>query len=98
MLAHNPLRRSRVIVESGRGLGEVITAAVDALLNERDGDKRHRAITAAYIKAALTQEAAANRLGMPFSTYRRHLRTGVDRVSDALWHHELTGSFSPLGR
>jgi hypothetical protein len=30
-------------------------------------------------------------LGLPFSTYRRHLTRGVDRVVDWLWHRELYG-------
>lgn len=33
-----------------------------------------------------TQEAAAIRLGVPFSTYRRHLTRGLARVCELLWH------------
>ena len=28
-------------------------------------------------------------LGLPFSTYRRHLTRGVERVVDWLWQREL---------
>jgi hypothetical protein len=38
------------------------------------------------------QEAAAERLGLPFSTYRRHLTTGVERVTGWLWQRELHGA------
>lgn len=81
---------------NGGGLADVLARAVDALLLERGGDKRHRALTTTYLKAAPTQEAAAERLGLPFSTYRRHLTSAVERVSDILWRHELDGE--PLTR
>ncbi|GAA5162523.1 AAA family ATPase [Amycolatopsis dongchuanensis] len=88
----NPLDRSRVLVESGHSLPELLTYAADALLGERGGDKLHRAVTVTYFKAVPTQEAAAERLGVPFSTYRRHLAAAVRRMSELLWHHELTGT------
>ncbi|MGW3150954.1 ATP-binding protein [Streptomyces sp. NPDC001177] len=91
-LAENPLNHSRVVLENGGSLGEVIARAVEALLDERGGDKRHRAIAVTYLKAAPTQEAAAARLGLPFSTYRRHLTAAVEHVSDLLWRHELSGA------
>lgn len=94
--ADNPLNRSRVVVANGGGLADVLARAMDALLLERGGDKRHRALTTTYLKAAPTQEAAAERLGLPFSTYRRHLTSAVERVSDILWRHELDGE--PLTR
>jgi hypothetical protein len=34
-------------------------------------------------------------LGLPFSTYRRHLTQGVDRVVAWLWDQEVYGSPSP---
>ena len=91
-LAGNPLNRSRVVLENGGSLAAAVACAVDALPAERGGDKRHRALTLTYVEAAPTQEAAAERLGLPFSTYRRHLTSAVDRVSDILWRHELGGA------
>ncbi|MGP3926823.1 AAA family ATPase [Streptomyces sp. 8N616] len=91
-LAANPLNHSRLIVESGKGLAEVLTQAAEALLDERGGDKRHRAVIASYFKGAPTQEAAAERLGLPLSTFRRHLTSAVERMSDLLWRQELNGS------
>ncbi|MDL5200010.1 ATP-binding protein [Streptomyces sp. ALI-76-A] len=90
-LAANPLNRSRLVVDSGRSLAEVLTAAVEALPDERGGDKRHRAVVVSYVRGSPTQEAAAERLGLPFSTYRRHLTSGVERVADLLWRQELGG-------
>jgi DNA-directed RNA polymerase specialized sigma24 family protein len=37
------------------------------------------------------QEAAAEVLGLPFSTYRRHLARGVERIVARLWDQELYG-------
>ena len=45
-----------------------------------------------YVRPAATQERAAAALGLPFSTYRRHLTQGVDRVVAWLWDQEVYGS------
>ncbi|MFI9769625.1 hypothetical protein ACIHJG_22540 [Streptomyces sp. NPDC052415] len=68
---------------------------VEALPRERGGEKRHRALVTTYLKGAPTQEAAAERLDLPFSTYRRHLTSGVERVAELLWQHELSGTPLP---
>jgi hypothetical protein len=34
---------------------------------------------------------AAERLGLPFSTYRYHLAGGLRRVTERLWRRELYG-------
>jgi hypothetical protein len=33
-------------------------------------------------------------LGLPFSTYRRHLSQGIQRIVAWLWDHEVYGSSS----
>ena len=48
-----------------------------------------RALERTYLRPAPTQEAAAELLGLPFSTYRGHLTRGVERVVDWLWRREL---------
>ncbi len=92
LLEANPLQRSRLVAESGQLLAEVLEQAANALLDERGGEKRHRAVMTTYFRGAPTQEAAAERLGLPFSTYRRHLTAAVERMSKVLWHHELRGT------
>ncbi|MFE1596587.1 ATP-binding protein [Nocardia sp. NPDC058705] len=87
----NPLNRSRLVLESGRDLTELLTAAALSLQGERGGDKLYRAVNVTYFKGAPTQEVAAELLGVPFSTYRRHLSTAVERIGDLLWHQELNG-------
>lgn len=94
-LAGNPLHRTRLVVESGRTLPEALSAAVDRLAGSRAGDKRHRALTVTYFGGSPTQEAAAQRLQLPWSTYRRHLASAIDHLSDLLWHEELCGITAP---
>ncbi|WP_127938550.1 hypothetical protein [Nonomuraea polychroma] len=57
-----------------------MTQVIDALCKERGGEKHHRAVAAAYLRGMSTQESAAARLGLPFTTYRRHLAGGVERI------------------
>jgi hypothetical protein len=90
-LAMNPLARSRLIVEHGAALQDVLIQAIEALRKERGGEKHHRAVAATYLRGMPTQEAVAARLGLPFSTYRRHLAGGVERICDALWRQEIYG-------
>jgi hypothetical protein len=42
-----------------------------------------------YLQPAVTQEAAAEALDIPFSTYRRHFKAGVNQVADVLWRREI---------
>ncbi|MGP4050869.1 hypothetical protein [Streptomyces sp. 2A115] len=95
-LSGNPLNRSRIVLESGRDLSEVLQQAAETLLDERGGEKRHWAVTVTYFRGSPTQETAAERLGLPFSTYRRHLTSAIERISDLLWHHELRGEAIPF--
>ncbi|MEV1077961.1 hypothetical protein AB0I98_06855 [Streptomyces sp. NPDC050211] len=91
-LADNPLNRSRLVTESGTTLAGLLASAIDDLRGGRSGDKHHRALTTTYLAGTPTQEAAAERLGVPFSTYRRHLASGIDRLTDLLWRSELKGT------
>jgi hypothetical protein len=45
-----------------------------------------------YFQPAATQESAAERLGLPFSTYRYHLARGIERMVEWLWTLELRGT------
>ena len=66
--------------------------AVDALRADPRGEKLVRALDRTYLRPAPTQEAAAELLGLPFSTYRGHLTRGLERVVDWLWQRELYGA------
>jgi hypothetical protein len=98
-LAGSPLLGSRLVSESatpGMSPGErveilrsKIRAAADTLrLHPRD-EKLFRALDHTYFHPAATQEAAAEILDLPFSTYRRHLTSGVQRLIDILWQEEV---------
>jgi hypothetical protein len=76
---------------NGKGLAEILTDAAQALLGERGGEKLHRAVNVSYFKGAPTREIAAELLGPPFGTYRRHLTTAVERITELLWLQELNG-------
>jgi len=56
--------------------------------NPRD-EKLFRALDRTYFHPAPTQEAAAELLDLPFSTYRRHLTAGIQRLTEMLWHKEI---------
>ena len=99
LLARSPLLRTRVAHERAgpevpgpEVLARLLRAAVDALSEHPRDDKLHRALERTYVRRAPTQEAAAEVLGLPFSTYRRHLSQGVQRVTAWLWERELYGT------
>lgn len=105
LLAGNPLCRSRLVAQrSGGGatgsdvLAEVVLEAVGSLRAHPRDVKRWRALHRTYLEPAGTQEQAAEALGLPFSTYRRHLTEGVERVVSLLWRDELHGGPAPLHR
>ena len=98
-LAASPLIRSRLVAD-GDGNGVAEAARLQALLREaletlnaspRD-EKFDRALLYTFFQPATTQEGAAERLGLPFSTYRYHLARGEDRIVEWLWTLELSGS------
>jgi hypothetical protein len=98
LLARNPLLRTRLVADR-TGEGESGAVVLDAVLREaattladhpRD-DKRLRAVDRTYLRPAGTQEGAAASLGLPFSTYRRHLTQGMTRIVSWLWDQEVYG-------
>jgi hypothetical protein len=96
-LDRNPLARARLVTADGsgkpRGAGRVLAEKVRTAVAQLEADprdhKRWRALDRTYLRPAPSQERAAELLGLPFSTYRRHLTEGVDRVVAQLWDLEL---------
>lgn len=103
-LAQNPLARSRVVRDvAGQGRGgeavsHVVREAVELLEVDPKDERRHRAVARTYLARSPSQERVAETLGLPFSTYRRHLTEGVDAVVDHLWQRELHGPSSGQAR
>jgi hypothetical protein len=66
-----------------------IVAAVTDLGAAPKGERLRSVLQRTYLSPAPTQEAAAEVLGLPFSTYRRHLAKAVDELTDRLWAREI---------
>ena len=98
-LQTNPLVRSRlVLAQAGteangaaraKALHALLAEAVDLLRSSPRQQKLYRALYHTYIQPAATQELAAELLDLPFSTYRRHLKEGIENVVATLWAREL---------
>jgi hypothetical protein len=98
LLSRNPLLRTRLVRDRAGDeepvaatLEALVGAAVETLREHPRDDKLWRAVERTYVRPAATQERAAAALGLPFSTYRRHLTLGVDRVAAWLWDQEVYG-------
>ena len=98
LLARNPLLRTRLARDRARDkapdaatLEALVGAALEALREHPRDDKLWRAVERTYVRPAATQERAAAALGLPFSTYRRHLTQGMDRIVAWLWDQEVYG-------
>jgi len=96
-LAGNPLLRSRLVSDAtGRApkerteiLKSKLRQAAEALRVHPRDEKLFLALEATYLHPAPTQEAAAELLDIPFSTYRRHLTSSIQRLTEILWRQEI---------
>jgi hypothetical protein len=99
LLAGNPLTRSRLVVDRVEltadvrqrvvALQSIMRSTAEALQSSPRDAKLYRAVYHTYIQPAPTQEQAAELLDVPFSTYRRHLKSGIQRVTEILWQQEI---------
>jgi hypothetical protein len=80
-LRASPLAGSAV----GPDVRQHLVAAIARVGEEPRGEPLHRVLDRTFLRPAPSQEAAAEVLGLPFSTYRRHLGRAVERVVDQLW-------------
>jgi hypothetical protein len=96
-LTGNPLLRSRLVSDAAdtgpRDRSEVLKTkigeAADSLRIHPRDEKLARALDLTYFHPAGTQEVVAERLDLPFSTYRRHLTAGIQRLTELLWQQEI---------
>lgn len=97
-LRRNPLAGARLAVsdadDPGRALRAAVLAGVDRLAGDPATRAAARVLHRTFVRAAPTQEAAAEVLGLPFSTYRRHLAKAIQALADLLWAVEI-GQESP---
>lgn len=89
-LSASPLLHSGLVAADAadpvEALRDVLAETAGKLRADRQGEKLHQAVAMTFFEGAPTQEVAAARLGVPFSTYRRHLTRGVARLCELLWH------------
>jgi hypothetical protein len=98
-LQSNPLIRSRLVVDRvgndaapaarAKALHDVLAEAINLLQSSPRQLKLYRALYHTYVQPAATQELAAELLDLPFSTYRRHLKEGIENLVETLWQREL---------
>ena len=93
LLVANPLLHARVMQRRGpdatvQGLRAMLAETAETLFANMRDQKLYRVLDLTYFNPAPKQEAAADRLGLPFSTYRRHLTAGVGRIVEWLWQQE----------
>ena len=72
-----------------QALRRTIERAIDALGRRPRGAGLRRVLDRTFVHAAPTQEAAAEVLDLPFSTYRRHLSAALSELTDLLWAVEI---------
>lgn len=99
LLRHNPLLRSRLVLERAQSNADdsvkanaLIALVTEAALSCQSSPKLargYRALHHTYLNPASTQEQAADLLQLPFSTYRRHLLEGIAHVVERLWLKEI---------
>jgi TolB-like protein/cytochrome c-type biogenesis protein CcmH/NrfG len=97
LLAGNPVLRAQLMQKRDpdatvQSLRAMLAETAEVLFANARDQKLYRVLDLTYFNPAPKQEAAADRLGLPFSTYRRHLTAGVSRMSDWLWQQEQEAS------
>ncbi len=66
-------------------LRAAVEEAVDSLQGTPRGDMLHRILAVSFFHGSPTQEEAAQRLNVPFGTYRHRLAAAIDQVAEELW-------------
>ena len=94
----NPLLHSKLIQRANEDdpteinfaltLADKLTRAVTLLENSPKDETLHRVLHRTFINPVGSQEQTADFLYMSFSTYRRQVKKGVERVADILWLEE----------
>ncbi|MEZ4667235.1 MAG: ATP-binding protein [Anaerolineae bacterium] len=101
-LVANPLLRSRLVMERSKSnaserdrtsaLRAILREAAESLQHSPRESKFYRPIYHTYLQPSATQEQAAELLDLPFSSYRRHLKSGIMRITELLWAQEIGNS------
>jgi hypothetical protein len=103
LLVNNPLLRSRLVVDELEGdeddlvraelLQELIKETAENLKASPRDLKYYRAVYHTYLQPTPTQAKAAELLDLPMGTFRRHLKSGIERLTEMLWQQEVVVSW-----
>lgn len=89
----SPLEATVLVRDPDRDASEQLRSfahwAIDTLTASPSTVELGRVLDRTFRRGAPTQEAAAEVLGLPFSTYRRRLGTAIERMTDLLWSVEI---------
>ncbi len=101
-LSRNPLLHSRLVMsqvpkeadasEAMEALRVLLRETAESLQSTPRDAKLYRVLYRTYLNPAQSQEMASEILELPFSTYRRHLKAGINRVIEILWQREINGN------
>ncbi len=100
LLRNSPLLKSRLVNEhSGKDADEteriavlldLLQDAAKSLESSPREAKWYHVLHRTYFNPAESQELAAEALHLSFSTYRRYLKAGIERVTEVLWLKEIS--------
>ncbi|MFI5908095.1 AAA family ATPase [Dactylosporangium sp. NPDC051541] len=90
-LAASPLLGTALAADAAQ-LRAAIEAAVAQVGDLPKGGPLQAVLHRTYVRPAPTQEAAAEVLDLPLSTYRRYLAKAVQHLTDILWTIEVGGA------
>ncbi|UWZ49670.1 ATP-binding protein [Dactylosporangium matsuzakiense] len=96
-LAASPLLGPALGADAVR-LRATIEAAVVQVGDLPKGGQLHAVLHRTYVRPAPTQEAAAEVLDLPLSTYRRYLAKAVQHLTDILWTIEVRSGVGARGQ
>jgi hypothetical protein len=78
-----------IAAEPGGASAERLRATIEGAIGCLGDQPLEAVLRRTFVRGAPTQEAAAEVLGLPFSTYRRHLAKAVEQLTDVLWAVEI---------
>ena len=98
-LKTNPLIDSKIVADKAEQVADLdervvvltnlLREAIHQLGNDPKQEKAYRAIDRTYVRPAGSQEQVSEMLGVPYSTFRRHLTHGVSEIAELLWQREI---------
>jgi hypothetical protein len=70
----------------------LLQSAIEGLAREGQDKTAHPILTVTYLRKPIKQIAAAEELGLSYSTYRRRHAEAVTRLTEILWQRAVSPS------